>query len=117
MPHFHQGTDLCDFSLADPDNRRPVDFEKRTNMLAELKRKATEMTGVKLAWELSLNKDDGRIMLYLAYKALNFRKANRDLFMNGEYAPLETTGAKAGHAALSHGCPEAPRQSLSPRVS
>jgi (1->4)-alpha-D-glucan 1-alpha-D-glucosylmutase len=97
VPDFYQGTELCDFSLVDPDNRRPVDYDKRINLLSQLKQKETEMTGVKLAWELSLNKDDGRIMLYLAYKALNFRKANAGLFMNGEYAPLETTGAKAGH--------------------
>ena len=97
VPDFYQGTELWDFSLVDPDNRRPVDYDKRIKLLSELKQKETEMTGVKLAWELSLNKDDGGIMLYLAYKTLNFRKANAGLFMNGEYAPFETAGAKAGH--------------------
>ena len=37
VPDTYQGTELWDFSLVDPDNRRPVDFERRVRMLNELK--------------------------------------------------------------------------------
>ena len=97
VPDFYQGTELWDFSLVDPDNRRPVDYEKRVSMLAELRQKAAGMTGVQLAWDLSLSKEDGRIMLYLTHKALNYRRENRPLFEQGEYLPLTDEGARAGH--------------------
>ena len=36
MPDFYQGTELWDFSLVDPDNRRPVDFARRRQLLEEV---------------------------------------------------------------------------------
>ena len=42
-----------------------------------------------------MNKQDGKIKLYLIYKALNYRKNNRKLFDSGEYLPLEVMGKKA----------------------
>jgi (1->4)-alpha-D-glucan 1-alpha-D-glucosylmutase len=95
VPDFYQGTELWDFSLVDPDNRRPIDYEKRIGILAGLRQKEMEMTGVDLAWELSLAKEDGRIKLYLIHKALNYRRAKRSLFEEGEYLPLEAEGIKA----------------------
>ncbi|HSQ78363.1 MAG TPA: malto-oligosyltrehalose synthase, partial [Nitrospirota bacterium] len=97
VPDFYQGSELYDFSLVDPDNRRPVDYEKRVTMLAELKRKEAEMPGADLARELSRKKDDGLIKQYLISKALNYRKANRALFEQGEYLPLNVAGKKADH--------------------
>ncbi|MGE5750747.1 MAG: malto-oligosyltrehalose synthase, partial [Nitrospirota bacterium] len=97
LPDFYQGSELYDFSLVDPDNRRPVDYEKRVTMFAELKRKVATMTGVDLARELSRKKDDGLIKQYLIFKALNYRKTNRALFEQGEYLPLNAEGGKANH--------------------
>ena len=77
--------------------RRPVDYEKRVSMLAELRQKEAAMTAVQLARDLSLNKEDGRIMLYLVHKALDYRRENRPLFEQGEYLPLTDEGARAGH--------------------
>src|SRR5204863_439052 len=37
VPDFYQGTELWDWSLVDPDNRRPVDYNIRTHYLSELK--------------------------------------------------------------------------------
>jgi (1->4)-alpha-D-glucan 1-alpha-D-glucosylmutase len=69
-PDFYQGTELWDFSLADPDNRRPVDFKLRQKMLKALKKKmgtgGIGLTG--LAKELLQNWRDGRIKLYLIFK-------------------------------------------------
>lgn len=95
IPDFYQGTELWDFSLVDPDNRRPVDYNIRINMLEELKRNEREMPLWKLANELTINKDTGKIKLYLTYNALNYRKAHREIFERGEYIPLETTGERS----------------------
>ena len=97
VPDFYQGSELYDFSLVDPDNRRPVNYKMRTAMLTELKRKEAEMTGLNLAEELFGGKDDGRIKMYLTYKALTFRNANRGLFEKGEYLPLAAVGQRADH--------------------
>src|SRR5204863_4241681 len=40
VPDFYQGTELWDFSLVDPDNRRPVDYPKRRELLAELQERS-----------------------------------------------------------------------------
>jgi (1->4)-alpha-D-glucan 1-alpha-D-glucosylmutase len=97
VPDFYQGTELWDFSLVDPDNRRPVDFERRINVLNELKRKEGQMTGAALAWELTQDAVDGRIKLYVMQKALTHRRINRGLYDQGEYLPLAAGGPKSGN--------------------
>jgi (1->4)-alpha-D-glucan 1-alpha-D-glucosylmutase len=97
VPDFYQGTELWDFSLVDPDNRRPVDYDKRISALSDLLRKRETMTGVALAWELVLNKDDGLIKLYLIHEALGYRKSHERLFMEGGYRPLVSQGHYADH--------------------
>ncbi len=97
VPDFYQGTELWDFSLVDPDNRRPVDFERRINHLKDLKRKETEMTEAALAWELTQNMVDGRIKLFVLQKALSHRRANFELYGQGEYLPLASRGPKSGN--------------------
>ncbi|RJQ23960.1 MAG: malto-oligosyltrehalose synthase [Nitrospiraceae bacterium] len=97
VPDFYQGTEIWDFSLVDPDNRRPVDYNDRTRMLEEIKKDGSEKTPTEFARELTANKEDGRIKLYLTYKALNFRRDNRMLFDAGEYIPLEVRGEKSEH--------------------
>ena len=88
-----RGTELWDFSLVDPDNRRAVDFRKRTQLLKDLKKRESKSRDT-LIPELLFNWEDGRIKLYVTYKALNFRRENRDLFLEGEYLPLFSSGAR-----------------------
>ncbi len=96
VPDFYQGTELWDFSLVDPDNRRPVDFRLRLHLLEELRR--MESGGLlPLVRELLSQWRDGRLKLYATYKALNFRRANKDLFLEGDYIPLEVTGSRKDH--------------------
>jgi (1->4)-alpha-D-glucan 1-alpha-D-glucosylmutase len=96
VPDFYQGTELWDFSLVDPDNRRPVDFEKRARLLDELKnREATEPD--ELLKDLVVNWRDGRIKLFMVRKTLNFRRSHQELFARGEYIPLEGTGRRREH--------------------
>jgi (1->4)-alpha-D-glucan 1-alpha-D-glucosylmutase len=99
VPDFYQGTELWDFSLVDPDNRRPVDYERRRELLNDL-RKSVAAAGSRLphlARELTARKEDGRIKLYLTYRALQCRREHPALFTTGEYLPAEAGGAKAAH--------------------
>lgn len=89
VPDFYQGTELWDFSLVDPDNRRPVDFQKRRSFLDELK--SREGTPEFLS-DLLAHWRDGRIKLFLTYKALNFRRQYPELFRTGDYLPLAASG-------------------------
>ncbi|MBI2908933.1 MAG: malto-oligosyltrehalose synthase [Chloroflexi bacterium] len=99
VPETYQGNELWDFSLVDPDNRRPVDYQLRRALLADLRKRVNrsggELSG--LAKELLDTGPDGRIKLYLTYRTLNFRRAHAELFSNGAYLPLEATGEKRDH--------------------
>ncbi|MBN1862186.1 MAG: malto-oligosyltrehalose synthase [Dehalococcoidales bacterium] len=91
VPDFYQGTELWDFSLVDPDNRRPVDFEKRVKLLNELiGKEASGLTA--LVRELQDSWRDGRLKMYTTYKILGFRRDNSTLFRDGDYLPLEIKG-------------------------
>ncbi len=94
IPDFYQGTELWDFSLADPDNRRPVDFKTRQELLKKLKKQVVtgrkDLTG--LVEELLRNWKDGRIKLFVIFQALTYRQENRFLFAEGFYLPLKAEG-------------------------
>ena len=71
VPDTYQGTEVWDFSLVDPDNRRPVDFASRSAMLDELSRRheAAGDDRADLARELSAGPADGRVKLYINWRA------------------------------------------------
>ena len=96
IPDFYQGTELWDFSLVDPDNRRPIDYAHRQQLLMQLK--ADELNTPKNWFSTMLNHyTDGRIKLYLTRALLNFRRQHHTLFQHGDYQPLETLGEKRQH--------------------
>jgi (1->4)-alpha-D-glucan 1-alpha-D-glucosylmutase len=99
VPDFYQGTEIWDFSLVDPDNRRPVDFHLRKEMLGVLKEKMViygpDLPG--FANNLVQKWGDGFIKLYVIYKSLNYRKENGQLFMDGAYIPLVSDGGFKEH--------------------
>jgi (1->4)-alpha-D-glucan 1-alpha-D-glucosylmutase len=90
VPDFYQGTELWDFSLVDPDNRRPVDFGKRIKLLEELKRREKE-DRASLIQDLLTRWVDGKIKLYVTYKGLSFRRSQRSLFEEGNYIPIDAS--------------------------
>lgn len=92
LPDFYQGTELWDFSLVDPDNRRPVNFEQRASILSSLLHEEKKGDLAELARNLLASWYDGRVKMYLTYKALNFRRRWQGLFCDGEYIPLESRG-------------------------
>jgi (1->4)-alpha-D-glucan 1-alpha-D-glucosylmutase len=91
VPDFYQGTELWDFSLVDPDNRRPVDFDRRRELLDELRTQfADDPDG--LIESLAASWPDPRIKLYMTWRLLQLRKRYSDLFSLGNYVPLEVRG-------------------------
>ncbi|WP_205679019.1 malto-oligosyltrehalose synthase [Aquisphaera insulae] len=97
VPDTYQGAELWDLSLVDPDNRRPVDFELRARLLRELVT-AHEDPAIgprKLALELASNPADGRVKLYLHWRALLARRQYPSLFTSGDYRPLTPRGARS----------------------
>ena len=96
VPDFYQGTELWELSFVDPDNRRPTDFSERRKLLEELKQRDTE-DPAGLVRDLLDHWEDGRVKLYLIYKAMNFRRSREELFREGSYTPVCATGRTAAH--------------------
>jgi (1->4)-alpha-D-glucan 1-alpha-D-glucosylmutase len=95
VPDIYQGNDLWDFSLVDPDNRRPVDYEKRRRMLTDLAQgQAADATRVRALVD---HLDDGRCKLFLTWKVLQFRREHEALFRLGDYVPLRVSGEHASN--------------------
>ncbi|AUW58423.1 malto-oligosyltrehalose synthase [Sphingobium sp. SCG-1] len=78
VPDLYQGTELADFSLVDPDNRRPVDFVERQGILA-----SQSAVGASAA------------KLQLISKLLAIRREHPLLFARGEYVPVEVSGERS----------------------
>ena len=95
VPDLYQGNELFDFSLVDPDNRRPVDFARRARLLEEIRSRrqpgppaAPPGAGAGGAFD--------RMKLYLVHTALNTRQQMPALFQTGRIAPLAASGRQAG---------------------
>jgi (1->4)-alpha-D-glucan 1-alpha-D-glucosylmutase len=87
VPDIYQGNEIWDYSLVDPDNRRPVDYSLRRRMLAEVKNaRAQELFG---CWP------DGRIKLFVTQRLLHLRRSDPEFFRAGSYVPLDTRGTFA----------------------
>jgi (1->4)-alpha-D-glucan 1-alpha-D-glucosylmutase len=99
VPDFYQGTEIWDFSLVDPDNRRPVDFDIRKDMLKTLKEKMATRGSDLPGFARGLLQDwgNGSIKLYVTFRSLNYRRENRELFMEGAYLSLQGDGELKEH--------------------
>ncbi len=87
VPDLYQGTEIWDDSLVDPDNRRPVDYTRRREMLRQVQNAPAE--------ELLRCWPDGRIKLRVIQQLLHLRREHPELFRDGSYEPLHFTGAFA----------------------
>lgn len=95
VPDLYQGTELWAMMLVDPDNRQPVDYGHRQALLATLRERAAVTPDLtELARKLVEASADGQIKLYLTHRVLAFRRDHDSLFAEGEYRPLEVSGAK-----------------------
>ena len=98
VPDTYQGTENWDFSLVDPDNRRPVDYGARSNQLSALEgRMDSSESRLILAMELAADMDDPRVKLFVIARALGCRRKYSEAFNGGEYHPVQVTGAKSAH--------------------
>jgi malto-oligosyltrehalose synthase/4-alpha-glucanotransferase len=95
MPDLYQGCELWDFSLVDPDNRRPVDYSKRDNFLNRIK--SDEQKSEKHWQNLWKGRYDAQIKINLTHLLLIERSNNVDIFNEGEYVPLKVKGEHKDH--------------------
>ena len=85
VPDLYQGSELWDLSLVDPDNRRPVDFDRRRDLLARIDG----------GWLPELD-DSGGAKLLIVTRALRLRRDRPELF-RGSYESLPAQGPAADH--------------------
>lgn len=108
VPDIYQGNELLDFSLVDPDNRRPVDYVYRRQLFEYVRKigdaaEASSIAGSASVWRhypianLLQTPEDGRLKLYLTWKALGLRQRHPEVFQQGEYFPLTVEGSRANH--------------------
>ena len=89
VPDIYQGGELWDFSLVDPDNRRPVNWELRRELLETIPLTMTD--------KLAEHWQDGREKIFVAQKLLQLRRLQPELFAEGEYQPLDVEGEASNH--------------------
>ena len=99
VPDIYQGNELLDFSLVDPDNRRPVDYDTRWAMLNDLQENFSPNADHLAEKVRSLLDDmsDGRAKLYLTWRLLQTRRRWPRIFQSLTYTPLECKGERADH--------------------
>ncbi len=93
VPDFYQGTETWDFSLVDPDNRRPVDYEWRRMLLARAEQASDHAALARVVHD----RIDGRLKMLVTARALGLRREQAVLFARGEYVPLDVRGSRAAH--------------------
>ncbi|WP_395744829.1 malto-oligosyltrehalose synthase [Prosthecobacter sp.] len=87
VPDLYQGSELWDFSLVDPDNRRPVDFSLRQQRLGGINK--AEPRVLLEHWR------DGRIKMFAIHRLLELRRSHPGLFSEGGYTALPVQGTHA----------------------
>lgn len=85
VPDLYQGNEFWDFSLVDPDNRRPVDYASRQQALQQ----PFNLPDLLANWR------DGRIKQALIARTLNLRAEHAELFRHGTYQALDIIGSQA----------------------
>ena len=85
VPDVYQGSELWETSLVDPDNRRPVDFAMRRELLARIDE----------GWQPAID-ETGAAKLLVTSRALRLRRDRRELFTR--YTPMTVVGEAADHA-------------------
>jgi (1->4)-alpha-D-glucan 1-alpha-D-glucosylmutase len=94
VPDIYNGSELWDFSMVDPDNRRPVDYAIRARLLAEIDSASHADQGPELA-EWLREWPDGRIKLAVTRTLLHHRAEFSELYRIGQYLPLTASGPRA----------------------
>jgi (1->4)-alpha-D-glucan 1-alpha-D-glucosylmutase len=96
VPDFYQGTELWHFTLVDPDNRHPVDYDRRRKMLEQLQSSTSRESCDSVLKDM----EGGSIKLYMIQRTLQMRKKHSLLFQQGRYIPLKVIGEKSEHLCV-----------------
>ncbi|MGM0645705.1 MAG: malto-oligosyltrehalose synthase [Thermodesulfobacteriota bacterium] len=94
IPDIYQGCEYWDLSLVDPDNRRPVDYERRRTTLASLQQ-ALRADPWQCWREVCAHWPDGRLKQLVLHLCLQARHNFPDTFLHGEFLPLPVQGPRA----------------------
>jgi (1->4)-alpha-D-glucan 1-alpha-D-glucosylmutase len=95
IPDFYQGCELWDFSMVDPDNRRPPDWDQRRQLISITKQ--AEPASLADEWQ------DGREKLFVANRLLHLRRQYPALFAEGDYLPLYGEGGRGDDRVCAFG--------------
>jgi (1->4)-alpha-D-glucan 1-alpha-D-glucosylmutase len=96
VPDCYRGTELWDFNLVDPDNRRPVDYDARRQRLNNAW-SAAKKNKLEFARDLITRWPDPDIKFWTTSACLNLRRDHPALFSFGKYVPLTACGKAANH--------------------
>ncbi|MES1160879.1 MAG: hypothetical protein ABUM51_08985, partial [Bacteroidota bacterium] len=88
IPDIYQGSECWDLSLVDPDNRTPVDYALRKNLLSKIKEEEKKGASAVLSF-IAAHRQQGAEKLFTIYKVLFYRHQHPQVFMNGGYIPVE----------------------------
>ena len=101
VPDIYRGDELY-FTLVDPDNRRPVDFEQRERALAEIASDMKHRAGARstLLGEVVATPEDDRLKLLVTRRALPARRERLELFIGGATCPSMSSGSARARRRL-----------------
>jgi (1->4)-alpha-D-glucan 1-alpha-D-glucosylmutase len=118
VPDVYQGTEYWDFSLVDPDNRRPVDYDLRWRTLFEMRSNLDNMLDDDIIeavesqevpskeaqseqnnflTQLLTNWENGQAKQFVLSAALKLRAKYPELFTDGKYVPLTASGKSSNN--------------------
>lgn len=103
IPDTYQGCELWDFSLVDPDNRQPVDFDHRKRLLQDLEPLLAVPSNMDAGsrtrglLEMLDHWENGHIKMFVTACCLRFRRNHPNLFLEGDYLPLHVEGERGDH--------------------
>jgi (1->4)-alpha-D-glucan 1-alpha-D-glucosylmutase len=95
IPDLYQGTEVWDLSLVDPDNRRPVDYDHRRQLLAEIR----EFSGHNVASRVMARAEEGMPKLWVVHQSLLLRREHPEWFgAEAGYTPIAVEGGRSDYA-------------------
>lgn len=91
---IYQGNEMWCYNLVDPDNRRRVDFDSRIRLLSAMKKELEDNKLDKLVSHGFIPERMHKLKFLYTWMGLRFRRQNKELFVGGEYLPMEVKGKR-----------------------